>query len=449
MLVYGGLVASLGNPHLCLIFFGTFQLLAYGLAIFYFVKRLTVSNLSCFTLLILSLVLVTIDNNDFYYWQFFLLSSFHFGAIICNILSMILIDSILFSDDIRRGKWKYCLLFILAWAASLSDFLYIVQFIGPMALLLLLASFFFPWLGRTVAAAATLVCASALGIVTKELFVTYKNLALNPNLFVPRAHFEALQNIISSLAQLYGHSPVVASISLVAYLAAVIFIFRMARRHGKFALLHPKAFFVAFCLLSALSNIAAGTLFLASLFRYFLPMLFISPLVFIGLLLDEFGAMGVFAGKKIVLLAVALPILGVVAAGSAQFASLGNLADYYPEDVACIDANAARLGLRNGLANFEQANYINVLSKQNLLVAAVFPNMQPDHQLNSLHWYELPFDFALIDSSPYQPDVASKTRAFREYACGETKLVVFDKKIEFAPFTFYDLFRLKKGTYGQ
>jgi len=448
-LIYGILGCFLRNPHLCLVFFSAVQLVVYGLFLFYFVSRLTVSKISYFIFIILALIFVTVENKDFYYWQFFLLNYFHFGVVICFILSLCLIDSILFSAGARPAKSKYCLLFVLAWAAAFSDFLYIVQFVGPMVLLLLLASFFFPWLGRILAAAATLVGASACGVIAKELFVTYKNLSVSPQLFVPHAHFDALRRILSAFAQLYGHSPAVAALSLVSYCAALVYVFRLVRGHGKFSLFHPKVFFISFCLLSALANIAAGTLFLAHLFRYFLPMLFISPVVFILLLLDESEAVGFFAGKKIVLLGAALPILIVIAGGSVQFAGLANLADYYPEDVACIDKNAANLGLRYGLANYEQANFINVVSKKNLLVASVFTNMLPDHLMNSLHWYELPFDFALVDSSPYQLDVASKTSAYRVYDCGRTKLIVFDKKFEFAPFTLYERYKLKKGTYGQ
>jgi hypothetical protein len=197
-----------------------------------------------------------------------------------------------------------------------------------------------------------------------------------------------------------------------------------------------------------MANVAAGVLFLSDLFRYFLPILFIYPLVFLLLLVDESAAAGSLFGKKVVLAAAVLPLVGMIWFGRGNFSGLANLSDYYPEEVACIDANAERLGLRYGLANYDQANYLNIVSKKNLLVASVYTDMRPQHHLNSLQWYSLPFDFALIDtSSPYQPDVASKTSDYREYVCGQTKLVVFDEKYRIAPFTLYELYQLKNNTY--
>lgn len=77
-----------------------------------------------------------------------------------------------------------------------------------------------------------------------------------------------------------------------------------------------------------------------------------------------------------------------------------NLTEYYPGFIQCMDENAGRLDIHHGIAHYWQARPITLLSKTQLVVVQVFPDLTPMKFLNNSDFYRDNFDFVIIDNDP-------------------------------------------------
>lgn len=87
-----------------------------------------------------------------------------------------------------------------------------------------------------------------------------------------------------------------------------------------------------------------------------------------------------------------------------QFASLmklpqlNKLSDFYPETIRRLDEFAAKNKISNGIANYELARPITMLSKKNLLIVQAEPDLSIHHWINNLNDYNRRFDFIITDA---------------------------------------------------
>ncbi|MHB8095756.1 MAG: hypothetical protein ACYDH0_12555 [Candidatus Aminicenantales bacterium] len=95
-----------------------------------------------------------------------------------------------------------------------------------------------------------------------------------------------------------------------------------------------------------------------------------------------------------------LAVLLVRFGGLSRTGRLAELADFYPDQVRCLDGYAEREHLQNGIAQYWLARPLTMLSRRNLLVVQAKPDLAPDHWINNLNAYDNRFDFVLTDTNP-------------------------------------------------
>jgi hypothetical protein len=170
--------------------------------------------------------------------------------------------------------------------------------------------------------------------------------------------------------------------------------------------------------------------------RYFLPVFVIPPFFGWPILLaswprfmkawdrpgGQIGALGILA------------TLLVVFGGWSQAGRLSELADFYPEQVKCLDDYAGRQNLHSGIAQYWLARPITMLSKRNLLVVQAKADLFPDHWINNLNAYDNRFDFILADTAMGGPRAIKASRVrdrFGEPAdsarCGEFEVLAYNR----------------------
>jgi hypothetical protein len=76
---------------------------------------------------------------------------------------------------------------------------------------------------------------------------------------------------------------------------------------------------------------------------------------------------------------------------------LGQIVNYYPDLVRCMDEQTQQRNLHSGLSNYWQAKYVSMLSHNDLQVVQLTTSLEPWYWINNRHWYEKPFDFVLIN----------------------------------------------------
>ncbi len=133
--------------------------------------------------------------------------------------------------------------------------------------------------------------------------------------------------------------------------------------------------------------------------RYVLNVFYIGPFLAWPLLIGPGLAReprrrlaGLVAAGALALLLDAAPALPNLATAAAY-------GDYYPPLVSCIDANAARYGLRSGIAQYWQARPVEMLSRRGLHVVTLLPDLLAWHWLSNISWYNREINFAVVDHS--------------------------------------------------
>jgi len=133
--------------------------------------------------------------------------------------------------------------------------------------------------------------------------------------------------------------------------------------------------------------------------RYFLPLLIISAFWGLPFVFTFVQSPGNTRLAALVITVVMISIGGfaLLLRDWHGLAKLSTFADYYPSLVKCIDENAVRLRLKNGIATYWQARYVTALSKNHLQVAQVTTDLSLLHWLNSLAEFNIEPEFVLID----------------------------------------------------
>ncbi len=188
-------------------------------------------------------------------------------------------------------------------------------------------------------------------------------------------------------------------------------------------------------LVSILSSLTTGD----PAVRYFLPSIFL-PL-FWGwpiLLALKPRWLARLNGRKALALgySVVAIILAVIVVNfrTSWPAPLPDLTGYYPAFTACMDENAARLNLHQGIAHYWQARQTTLLSKTGLVVAQVYPDLSPMRYLNNSDTYRGDFDFVIIDNNPppgiwigRQIILSRFGQPAATFQCGDSDILVYNR----------------------
>jgi hypothetical protein len=326
-------------------------------------------------------------------------SAYHYGAF----LSAILLSALWIkfndnnNDSSKRKSAFLLLLSIIAYATTLSDNLFLVQFIAPLIaiqVLTLIAERDFS-LKNKIPAILLVIC-SILGSTS------YRWIIENQTRYPANIGIDKLSSNLKDIYELLHFvttgNPVFGFIFLI-YIFIVLHSFIQIMRGEKEN--YNLSWLATFSFISLCTTIGAVSLVtnLPVTPRYLIPALSWPVIVvFIFLshrLRDRFFYLAV---------AISLLTLASISWSSYNFiVSNGIKNKYNPEEISCIDNALEKENLHNGIAQYWDAKYLQNFSRLNLNVAQHFDNLDEMHWITSKKYFKQTYDFAIISESAAPP----------------------------------------------
>jgi hypothetical protein len=107
---------------------------------------------------------------------------------------------------------------------------------------------------------------------------------------------------------------------------------------------------------------------------------------------------------------------------------------FYPDDISCIDAALEEEGLRNGIAQYWDAKYLQQFSRLNLNVAQHLENLEEMNWITSKKYFRRSYDFAVV-SEDAEPAYGISSEALsringspkRVVSCGSRSVYIYGK----------------------
>jgi len=338
----------------------------------------------------------------------------HVGVMISLLFALWLIFRMIRREAGRRSLLAHGLaLFLVTLLTSLSDALFLAQFVAPAVATLAVMWLFALIDGRRLALLTAILAAGAWGgrliygrfFMWPQLAVLFK---LSP--------FHVSQSLAATWAFLKqrvpgGQTVWLGLLILLSLVACVGLILIHIRRRGlqRAGIDGRLVFLSSFVVFLCLSNVSAVLLSSAgfdgqAVVRYTIPLVLL-PLLFLSTLAQyalQAAAVDISRPVRLALLLV-LPLLLVLTAQKSP--NFVRLAAYYPKWVSDLDGEFAKRNLKFGLAQYWQAKYFSLFSRQGVQVVQVTSSLQPHLWVNHRDWYQRPFEFIMTDEAVKQrPD---------------------------------------------
>jgi hypothetical protein len=234
--------------------------------------------------------------------------------------------------------------------------------------------------------------------------ISYNFVVANPTRYPPSI---GLEKTYGNLTDLYvGIQRTVTNnlaygIVLVGYLGVVMFLLygRIGRSTNKN---YPRqlAWLAVFSSLSLCATLTAASLVtdFPVMPRYLIPA-FSWPVVIVVLFL------GHYLGRRFFAVGTVVSALAVVLLTSSSYKLAHNnglSARFYPSEISCIDDALEKEGLRNGIAQYWDAKYLQQFSRLDLTIAQYLENLEEMKWITSKRYFRDSYDFAIIaeDAEP-------------------------------------------------
>jgi len=356
-------------------------------------------------------------------------SAHHYGAFLCTLLLAALW---LGPDDNgrqpARAWWTGAAGALLACLTTLSDALFLVQSVAPLALALLLC-------GGTQRLAARLARMTLLLALPSVLGMwSYRHVVAHPTRYEARLSLARLPENLAEfgriLAGLFGQQRVLAAVILLALLAGLVCGAACLRR--KPAPILPRAL-LGMLVFSTLSCAATVTVMLLSQQAPPAPRYLIAPLS-LPLVAGAFLlAYWLGAGFRPVGLGLGCVFAGLLAFDAWQVRHADNGGRYfYPEQVACIDGALAQSNARHGVAQYWDAKQLQALSRHRPTMAQYTGDLAPMEWITSQRFFQERYDFAIIAGQevpflrlPRAQLVAVNGEPLRSVTCGNREVLLY------------------------
>jgi hypothetical protein len=361
---------------------------------------------------------------------FLLASANHYGAFLVSILLVALWLSPL---DQRRKKWikvSQCSAFaIMTFALSLSDNLFIVQFIAPLlaaATIVAVARKDFSL--RTKIPLVAVIFFAALGSASYRFLVTHPT-RYAIDIGVEKIWVNLDGVCIEFYKALFRQPIFLLMLAPYLYLVALSF-YRLAKDSRYFGKLH---WLCVFSFLSFCFTLAAVVLSpsLDITIRYFIPS-FSWPVVVVFLFAAKYLAAPLFVGAATVISSLAAASLSLASFNLIRAEGLETR--YYPSEISCIDDALERAAVDNGIAQYWDAKYIQNFSRLNLNIAQYFDNLDEMHWITSIRYFKRAYDFAIISRNAPPPFKISQEHLARLNGapelvldCGSRSVYIYGK----------------------
>jgi hypothetical protein len=343
-----------------------------------------------------SFLLVYLVNGEYILSGLIFLSAFHNGVFIMSLTCMWL-----FLVFLNKGKnyWIPGILFLLSFLTTVSDRLFLVFFTLPLLSTLVL------WKERSLRPKLILtICWSAAGTIAGFLVfsILERSQALSfTNVSGRIFNFEKIPDSFSFFAsQMWsyvtqgGFKATIILISTAALVVAIVLSIRIIFSRKCFLPLQAKVAIIlltSFIMLVLLNPVINGTYFAVVLIRYNIHALYVAitlPAVFFYCLLQNRK----LVRSVLLITAIIITISQLVYAFSFQSPKQAHInfskaLDYYPERIAKMDALVDVYNLRNGISEYQFAKQTTFLSKKNLTVRHVYPNLSIYNHVSNRKWY--------------------------------------------------------------
>ncbi len=364
-------------------------------------------------------------------FSFILLSAYHYGAFLMLLLAAYCVISALQDTSAAHVNRCGATIFLVALLASLSDKLFLVQFSLPAIFVLV----YLHAAGMTDRKTLIVLLSgtgggSVLGPLLYKFLVPNSMSApaeLGLDNFSRNAH--DLLAVVIRIAEANWFAMAVVALFYIAVTALPV----LRRKTGETMFAHSSSFMfvVVFSLCSGFAIVAVALLNKMPFnSRYLIPV-FALPVLFAPILIfGGFKSAPANWGGFAMLIVSVLSVIALTRA--AVDGAVTPKKDFYPDDVACIDAAAAKYRLKNGIAEYWDAKRVAVLSKEGLNVAQVFGDLSPQRWIMSNAAFKGVYDFALINPDPRQPTQPDERRIVElnglpkaSIQCGAIKMLIY------------------------
>lgn len=414
------------GPYEQILLYGLFQAGLTMAAILFLVKEAAATTRLATTVFI-TVALLWLAVNAAEPFVELLTSAYHFGAFLCAVA----FAACWLQRERAHGparRWLLAAMCVLAFLATLSDNIFLVQVIAPYLATSFLLHERAAGRSRFPGGALLVLLASLLGSLSYRFVVAHRTR------YPARLGLEQLAGNVHDLLDLYARLftafPLLGAWFCAYVLFACACLIASLRKRTLFQLPRALVLLVVFSLLSMAATTVAVLLVsnLPVAPRYLVPVLF-WPLI-IGVLLVQhvvgkrfywismYGA-GVFS-MLLLASALRLPIDTTTQPG------------YYPEQIACIDQVLARHQVRHGIAQYWDAKRIEMFSRQDITLAQYFNDLKPQKWITSERHFRPAYDFAIIAENvapmfqlPAKALVTMNGEPAEVAVCGDRSVLVF------------------------
>jgi hypothetical protein len=334
-------------------------------------------------------------------------SAYHYGGFLSSILLSALWIKFNSGDKNKNSAVFLSLMAILAYVSTLSDNLFLVQFIAPLIAIQVLASiaerdFQF----KNKLPLILVVICSILGSIS------YKWIVDNQTRYTTSIGIDKLSSNLKDIYELFHSAiignPVLGFIFLI-YIGVVLCSFtRLIRGEKENA---KSSWLIVFSFLSLCTTLGATTLIenLPITSRYLIPV-FSWPVIVVLIFLNN-HLRDRFASAAIVISLLALASMSWTSYHLIK--NNGIKTKYYPEDISCIDDALEKENLHNGIAQYWDAKYLQNFSRLRLDIAQHSDNLDEMLWITSKEYFKKRYDFAIISENappPYKISSEALTR---------------------------------------
>jgi MFS family permease len=389
MFLFAYLVGS--RPYIQILAFSLIQSFLTFIAIWFLVKQILKTHIF-FTATIIFIVLLglALSPNVPFNSPFIslLISGFHYGIFLISLIFLTL--WIQHQEKKQNSLMFYFTMASLTFFSTLSDNLFILQVIAPlvgMALLDFIVERKFSF--RSNFALFLITVFSFFG------FLAYRFIITNPTRYPLNIGFNQILTRLKHLSTLFYENifinPIYDALFLI-YIGLVIYAFFQIKK-GKMRL-DPLYWLTLFSFLS-LDGTLTLLLFVKDFpptLRYFIPA-FSLPVIIVFLFLNSR-----FSHRYVTISVIfSLWVVGSLSWNSFKLLQKNGFnADYYPDEVACIDHVLKKEHVHNGIAQYWDAKYIQNLSKLDLNIAQHFSDLGEMYWITSKKYFKSNYDFAII-----------------------------------------------------
>ncbi|MCK5028882.1 MAG: hypothetical protein KAR57_04555 [Bacteroidales bacterium] len=361
-------------------------------------KQINYIHLSFASLLMGMFLMAYLVNHDFVYTFYMLSISYHIGAFIMSILSLILIFKFLKSEK----NLHLILLFIISLFSVINDRLFVIMFSLPVFSLLFLLL-----IKKERKVLILKILASNLIVFLLGLFL-FRMLRLSGYVHIISLSWKAFNfaNIIPALKifleqhlfylSKFDFRGIINMLFLISFITHIILLFKnllkaiKGKDFNKNELVYL-LIFTSSIFITLIAPVINGSYVSQAILRYNIYS-FYAGIFSIGYLIYKIQSSYKFSLNYLIIILVILMITEsafIITRISNQNIKneLSDFMNYYPENVKCIDELSQENNLRYGVAEYWDAKQITMFSKQNVRVYTVLDNLGAWYHVTNQNWF--------------------------------------------------------------